>query len=220
MTELQDVLSCYTEVQGWICICERNDWRDTHESWSISPIFQDAECSECLMREGRAGSQMTRMRLPVQFMNWAAPIVRVVKQHGTVRICGNYKVTVNRAMEIDTYHLPQFKDLFALLSQGKIFSKLDQVGCISTNCTVWRIQTVTNTHKGLYIYNRLPFVPEGYSKLYCSSRQRWSQCSGRLICSLCPCNISKNRDWRYFDLRRDRGDTPRDTGWSSIQTAP
>ena len=52
------------------------------------------------------------------------------------RICSDYKVTVNRAMEIDTYHLPQFKDLFALLSRGKIFSKLDQVGCIPTNSTV------------------------------------------------------------------------------------
>ena len=31
---------------------------------------------------------------PIQFSSWAAPIVPVVKQDGTVRICGDYKVTI------------------------------------------------------------------------------------------------------------------------------
>ena len=32
---------------------------------------------------------------PIQFSDWAAPIVPVVKSDGSIQICGDYKVTVN-----------------------------------------------------------------------------------------------------------------------------
>ena len=62
---------------------------------------------------------------PVKFSDWSAPIVLVVKQDGTIRICGDYKVTDNRASKIKTYPLPRIDDLFAALSGGKVFTKLD-----------------------------------------------------------------------------------------------
>ena len=58
---------------------------------------------------------------PVQFSSWAAPIVPVLKQDGTLRICGDYKVTVNRAAKTDSYPLPRIYDLFASLTGGKTF---------------------------------------------------------------------------------------------------
>ena len=95
----------------------------------------------------------------VQFSNWAAPIVPVVKQDGSVRICGDYKLTVNQAAKTDTYPLPRIEDLFASLSGGKTFSKLDlahayqQIPLDEES----KEYTTINTHKGLYRYNRLPF---------------------------------------------------------------
>lgn len=56
---------------------------------------------------------------------WAAPIVPVLKPDGTIRICGDYKVTVNKAAKPDVYPLPRVKDLFAILAGDKTFTKLD-----------------------------------------------------------------------------------------------
>ena len=59
---------------------------------------------------------------PVQFADWAAPIVPVIKGDGSVRICGDYKVTINKAAKVDQYPIPRIDDLFASLSGGKKFA--------------------------------------------------------------------------------------------------
>lgn len=56
---------------------------------------------------------------------WAAPIVPVLKPDGAIRICGDYKLTINRAAKPDVYPLPWVEDLFATLSGGKSFTKLN-----------------------------------------------------------------------------------------------
>ena len=43
----------------------------------------------------------------VNHSEWAAPIVAVPKQDGKFRICRDYKVTVNAALDIDQYPLPK-----------------------------------------------------------------------------------------------------------------
>ena len=59
---------------------------------------------------------------PVQFSKWAAPIVPVVKNDGSVRICGDYKITVNQATKGDAHPIPRIDELFAKLAGGKVFS--------------------------------------------------------------------------------------------------
>ena len=61
----------------------------------------------------------------VSHSDWAAPIVVVPKKDGKIHICGNYKVTVNQALEVDQYPLLKPEDLFASLAGGKKFSTLD-----------------------------------------------------------------------------------------------
>ncbi|KAL5516311.1 hypothetical protein EMCRGX_G001602 [Ephydatia muelleri] len=56
---------------------------------------------------------------------WAAPVVVVPKKNGTVRLCGDYKVSINQALMVDQYPLPKPSDLFAAFSGGKWFTKLD-----------------------------------------------------------------------------------------------
>ena len=49
----------------------------------------------------------------------------VVKPDGGVRICGDYKVTVNSTLEVDQHPLPNPEELFVALSGGEKFTKLD-----------------------------------------------------------------------------------------------
>ena len=96
---------------------------------------------------------------PVESSRWAAPIVPVLKQNGAVRICGDYKVTVNQACHTDSYPLPRVEELLASLSGGNLFSKLDMSQAyLQLPLDEESKEYVTvNTHKGLYRYNRLPF---------------------------------------------------------------
>ena len=83
----------------------------------------------------------------------------VVKKDGSVRICGDYRLTVNHAAKPDTCPLPRVDDIFASLSGGKTFSKLELANAYhQVPLEQQSKQLVTiNTHKGLYCYNRLPF---------------------------------------------------------------
>ena len=61
----------------------------------------------------------------VEFSDWATPIVPVLKPDGTVRICGNYKVTINPALDVPEYPMPTAEELFTQRNGGQSFSKLD-----------------------------------------------------------------------------------------------
>ena len=95
----------------------------------------------------------------VQFSNWAAPIVPVVKGDGSVRICGDYKVTINQVAELDKYPLPRIEDLQTKLAGGLKYTKLDMSNAYlqMTLEESSREYLTINTHKGLYRYCRLPF---------------------------------------------------------------
>ena len=58
----------------------------------------------------------------------ASPIVVAPKTDGNIRICGDYKSTVNTCVEDRTYPLPTANDIFAKLANGKYFSKIDLSG--------------------------------------------------------------------------------------------
>ena len=59
---------------------------------------------------------------PIPYIEWAAPIVPVIKSNGDVRIC---KVTVNQCLDIKQYPLPKIDDLYAKLQGGQKFTTMD-----------------------------------------------------------------------------------------------
>nr|XP_053616105.1 uncharacterized protein K02A2.6-like [Plodia interpunctella] len=96
---------------------------------------------------------------PVAHAEWATPIVPVLKPNGSVRLCGDYRSTVNMVTDTDTYPLPTLDEAFTQLQGGVIFSKIDLERAY-TQVTVdepTSLLLTLNTPKGLYKVKRLPF---------------------------------------------------------------
>ena len=97
---------------------------------------------------------------PVEISDWAAPIVTVLKSDKeSVRICGDFRITVNPVSKLDKYPIPKVEDLFASMKKGKYFTKLDlsqayQQLPLDDDSKKY---VVINTHKGLFRYTRLPY---------------------------------------------------------------
>ena len=129
----------------------------------VSPKFHRSRPIPFALRETVA-QELNRLESEgvlkkVEHSKWAAPIVPIPKKDGKVRICGDYKVTINQAIDIDQYPLPRLADLFATLTKGKYFTKLDlsqayqQMQLEETSAQYLTI----NSHQGLYQQTRLPF---------------------------------------------------------------
>ncbi|XP_057691299.1 uncharacterized protein K02A2.6-like [Corythoichthys intestinalis] len=96
---------------------------------------------------------------PVNTSEWATPIVPVPKKNGGIRTCADFKVTLNPVLCVEQYPLPLIDDLFAGLSGGQKFSKIDLNQAylqmhVDEESREW---LTINTHKGLFRYCRLPF---------------------------------------------------------------
>lgn len=127
------------------------------------PRFFKARPVPYAMR-GRVEAELDRLLAqeiiePVKHAEWAAPVVPVLKPDETVRLCGDYKLTVNQISKLEQYPIPRIEDLFATLAGGQKFTKLDLSHAyhqIPLDEEAKRYVTI-NTHKGLFTYKVLPF---------------------------------------------------------------
>ena len=94
---------------------------------------------------------------PVQFADWAAPIVVVLKSDKTsICICGDFKQTVNPVSKLDRYPIPEVEDLFATLAGEKLIDLSQAYQQLLLDEESKKL-VVINTQKGLFRYTRLPF---------------------------------------------------------------
>ncbi|KII67355.1 Transposon Ty3-I Gag-Pol polyprotein [Thelohanellus kitauei] len=78
-------------------------------------------------------------------LNWASPTVNVLKPDGSIRICGDFKTTVNKYISKAHYPLPRFDELFEKFRGGMpLDEKTQNILIIST-------------HLGFFKYKRMPF---------------------------------------------------------------
>ncbi|XP_008181385.1 uncharacterized protein K02A2.6-like [Acyrthosiphon pisum] len=95
----------------------------------------------------------------VETSEWGTPVVPVIKSDGSIRLCGDYKVTLNKFLKVDRYPIPRVNDLISIFQGARLFCTLDlsqayQQLPLSTNS---QKLTTISTLKGLFMYKRLPY---------------------------------------------------------------
>ena len=97
---------------------------------------------------------------PVKTSEWAAPVVSVLKSDkSSVRMCGSYDLTVNKASRVEQYPLPRIDELLTKLAGGQKFTRLDlkEAYLLVPLDEESQRYTVINTHRGLMAVTRLVY---------------------------------------------------------------
>ncbi|XP_037929430.1 uncharacterized protein K02A2.6-like [Teleopsis dalmanni] len=94
----------------------------------------------------------------IEDSDWGTPLVPVLKSNGELRICGDYKSTINKHLLDVRYPLPRIEELFASL-KGQFFTKLDLSNAYNQLELVEESQRLCawSTHLGIFKITRLPF---------------------------------------------------------------
>ncbi|XP_055910393.1 uncharacterized protein K02A2.6-like [Eupeodes corollae] len=99
--------------------------------------------------------------LKIQNSEWGTPLVPVLKSNGKIRVCADYKVTVNPYLENVNHPIPHVWDILNSLEGGELFIKLDFTAAYNQI----RVDEETgkklawSTHQG--IFQKLGKFPEG-----------------------------------------------------------
>lgn len=85
------------------------------------------------------------------------PAVPVLKKDMTIRLCGDFSVTLNQCLVVDQYPLPTTDDLCSSLAGGEKFSKIDlKQAYLQMEIHPDDRELLTlNTRRGLYRSTRL-----------------------------------------------------------------
>lgn len=99
---------------------------------------------------------------------WASPLVCARRPNGKLRLCCDYKITINKFLLNDSYHPPDMETIFSKMGDAKVFGKYD------LKSAYWQVEldenskllTTINTTKGLFKFNRLPFGVKTASAIF------------------------------------------------------
>ena len=127
------------------------------------PVFCKARTVPVRMRDSvkkelerlQAAGKITK----VFASDWASPTVNVCKADGSVRICGDFSVSVNKYLQPVQSPLPTIDEVITQVGTAKIFAVIDLANAFLQLPLDEESKkyTTVNTTDGLFQYNNLPF---------------------------------------------------------------
>ena len=198
--------------------CLKNEMFSIEVDPTIPPKFCKARPVPYAMRE-KVSVEIDRLLdegiiIPVKHAKWAAPSVPVLKSNNDLRLCGDYKITCNRAANLDCFPIPKFEDLVCTLANKKIFSKLDlsQAYAQLMLAPESRELTTINTHRGLFQYVRLPYGVSSAPGIFQRAMENLFKDVPDVMCYLDDLLISSENEEKHekllnrvFQLLQDSG---------------
>ena len=95
--------------------------------------------------------------IPVDSSLWATPIVPILKPDGSVRLCGDFRLTLNPVLVGTEYPLPKIDHIYAEIGNASYYSKIDLKEAFQQyllDDESRKIAVITTT-RGLFAYTRL-----------------------------------------------------------------
>ncbi|CAB0009028.1 unnamed protein product, partial [Nesidiocoris tenuis] len=92
-------------------------------------------------------------------VDWVSPIVVAVKQTGKLRICADFKVTLNKYSQPNVHPMPNLEEILSKIGSGEKYSIIDLKDAYLQLVVDDESKHFLNiaTHKGIYRYTRMPF---------------------------------------------------------------
>ncbi|GBP56743.1 Uncharacterized protein K02A2.6 [Eumeta japonica] len=109
---LEQYRELFTEEIG-----EINNFQATYRlKAGTSPIFLKPRPVPLALRD-QVENEIDRLEKEgilekVAYSQWGTPVVPVIKQNGKVRLCADYRATLNKNIEDDNYPIPRIEEIF------------------------------------------------------------------------------------------------------------
>ncbi|UYV69438.1 K02A2.6-like, partial [Cordylochernes scorpioides] len=105
---------------------------------------------------------------PIDRSDCASPLVCVAKPDGQIRLCADFKKSLNPYLEDVKYPIPNIDSVLSNFQGNKLFTKLDLSKAYHQieMDDISKKYLVVSTHKGLYKYNRLAFGIKTASEIF------------------------------------------------------
>ncbi|UYV84424.1 hypothetical protein LAZ67_X002122 [Cordylochernes scorpioides] len=105
---------------------------------------------------------------PIDKSDCASPLVCVAKPNGQIRLCADFKKSLNPYLEDIKYPIPNIDLVLSNFQGKKLFTKLDLSKAYHQieMDDISKKYLVVSTHKGLYKYNRLAFGIKTASEIF------------------------------------------------------
>lgn len=153
-----------TAIKGYVA--------NIHVKPDTVPVFQKAYPVPYGLRES-IGEEINRLVKigvlePIQYSKWASPVVAVTKPNGEIRLCCDYKKTLNPNLLRKVYALPTVEQIFANLYNTTVYCVVDLKNAylqLLVDSVSAELLTI-NTHLGLFKVKKLPYGVASASHIF------------------------------------------------------